>query len=119
MYGIKRGESIPEMEALGTVADLGATVVEGDVRVFGLLTHGSHDSALSAGWFGCTKGRFDMVYPFTEQAIVAEGEVTLRNELTGESLRYGPGDSWFVQKGTPVSWEVHSERFVKHYFAAA
>ncbi|HKR45384.1 MAG TPA: hypothetical protein VJU59_37900 [Paraburkholderia sp.] len=48
MYGIKRGESIPEMEALGTVADLGATVVEGDVRVFGLLTHGSHDWRFSA-----------------------------------------------------------------------
>jgi uncharacterized cupin superfamily protein len=59
------------------------------------------------------------VYPFTEQAIVVEGEVTLRNGLTGESMRYGPGDSWFVQKGTPVSWEVHSERFVKHYFAAS
>lgn len=119
MYGIKRGEGAPEPEALGTVADLGATIVEGEVRAFGLLTHGSHDSAVSAGWFGCTKGRFDMVYPFTEQALVIEGEVTLRNGLTGEATRYGPGDSWFVQKGTPVSWEVHSERFVKHYFAAS
>ncbi|WP_395065801.1 hypothetical protein [Paraburkholderia silvatlantica] len=34
-------------------------------------------------------------------------------------MRYGPGDSGFVQKGTPVSWEVRSERFVKHDFAAA
>ncbi|MBN3857144.1 MULTISPECIES: cupin domain-containing protein [unclassified Paraburkholderia] len=119
MYSIKAGESVPDMEALGTVADLGATILEGELKVFGLLTHGSPTSPVSAGWFGCTQGRFDMVYPFTEQAIVVAGEVTLRNGLTGESMRYGPGDSWFVQKGTPVSWEIHTERFVKHYFAVA
>lgn len=117
MYSIKHGEPIPEMEELGTVADLGATILEGEVRVYGRLTHGSPTSTASAGWFGCTKGRFDMVYPFTEQAVVVAGDVTLRDGLTGQAKRYVPGDSWFVQKGTPVSWEVHSDRFVKHYLA--
>jgi uncharacterized cupin superfamily protein len=119
MYSIKPDENVPDMEELGTVADLGATILEGEAKVSGLLTHGSPTSPVSAGWFGCTRGRFDMVYPFTEQATVVTGEVTLRNGLTGEAVRYRAGDSWFVQKGTPVTWEIHTARFVKHYFAVA
>ena len=51
--------------------------------------------------------------------VVVEGEVTLTNEVTGESRSYGPGEGWFVEKGTPVLWTVTTERFVKHYLAIA
>jgi uncharacterized protein len=32
---------------------------------------------------------------------------------------YTVGESWFVEKGAKVLWEVTSERFVKNYLGAA
>ena len=63
------------------------------------------------------RGSFVMEYPFAEHATVWEGSATLTNERTGESVQYQAGDSWFVEKGTPVRWDITSDRFVKHYLA--
>jgi len=42
----------------------------------------------------------------------------LTDESTGVTTRFKAGDSWFVEKGTPVLWEVVSDAgFVKHYLA--
>ena len=68
---------------------------------------------------GATRGKFRMTYPFNEHAILLEGEVTLTNGATGESRSYGPGEGWFVEKGTPVLWTVPGARFVKNYLAFA
>ena len=72
---------------------------------------------LNCGVFSCTRGSFVMEYPFAEHATVWEGSATLTNERTGESVQYQAGDSWFVEKGTPVRWDITSDRFVKHYLA--
>jgi uncharacterized cupin superfamily protein len=117
MHSIKLGNPPPELAPWGTVADLGSTIIEGEVLAHGRVHFGTPTAPMSAGYFSCTKGKFDMEYPFHEHATVVEGEVTLRNRITGEAVRYKAGDSWFIEKGTPISWEVHSERFAKHYFA--
>ena len=62
---------------------------------------------------------YGIVYPFTAYAIVLEGEVTLTNESTVESLTYKQGEGRAVEKGTPVPWTVHTPRLVKHYPAVA
>jgi uncharacterized cupin superfamily protein len=119
MFSIKQGQIPGELDSCGTVADLGSEILEGEVKAFGKLTHGTPDAPVSAGFFACTKGRFRMVYPFTEHATVVEGSCTLLNSSTGESVTYSAGDSWFIEKGTPIEWHVLSERFMKHYLAVA
>ena len=110
---------LSELDAWGTVADLGSEILEGEVRAFGKMTFGAPTDAVSSAYFGTTQGKFRMVYPFNEQAVVVTGAVRLTDESTGQVSEYKVGDSWFVTKGTPVLWEILSESFVKHYFAVA
>lgn len=110
---------IPALDAWGTVADLGSTILEGEGAAAGKFTHGTPEAPVSAGYFSVTKSVFKMVYPFTEHALLLEGEVTLKNETTGESVTYKAGDGWMIEKGTPVLWTVHTPRLVKHYVAIA
>jgi uncharacterized cupin superfamily protein len=117
LTAIKHNVQLSELDAWGTVADLGSQILEGEVRAFGKMTFGAPTDAVSSAYFGTTQGKFRMVYPFAEQATIVTGEVVLTDESTGQSTRYKAGDSWFVTKGTPVLWEVVSESFVKHYFA--
>lgn len=111
--------TVPELDPWGVVTDLGAEIVEGECRVFGKMVHGSPQDPLSCAYFGCTTGVFTMTYPFNEHAVVVEGEVTLKNETTGETRTYRPGEGWFVEKGTTVRWTVAGDRFVKNYLAFA
>lgn len=110
--------TIPDLDSWGTVADLGAEKLEGELAAFGKMIFGAPTDPLSCGYFAVTRGKFRMIYPYTEHAVVVEGRATLTNELTGEAKSYGVGDAWFVEKGTPTLWEVTSDRFVKNYFAA-
>lgn len=114
---IKQDIQLSDLDAWGTVADLGSEILEGEVKAFGKMTFGAPTDPVSSAYFGTTHGKFRMVYPFAEQATVVTGEVVLTDESTGHSTRYHVGDSWFVTKGTAVLWEVVSESFVKHYFA--
>ncbi|WNW11201.1 cupin domain-containing protein [Pseudomonas sp. DTU_2021_1001937_2_SI_NGA_ILE_001] len=116
---IEKHVRLADLEPWGDVTDLGAERLEGEVRIFGRMTSGTPDDAVSSGYFGATQGRFRMVYPFDEHATVVTGELQLTDESTGQTSRYQAGDSWFVTKGTPVLWEVLSASFVKHYFAVA
>ena len=113
---IRHGITLDELDAWGSVADLGSEILEGEVKAFGKMTAGA---PVSAACFGTTAGKFRMTYPFSEQATVVSGEVRLTDESTGQSTLYKAGDSWFVSKGTPVLWEVADGGFVKHYYAVA
>lgn len=117
MYPIKQGTTIADLDAWGTVADLGSEILEGEGKAFGKMTFGAPTDPVSSAYFGVTRSKFRMVYPFNEQATVVSGEVTLTDEASGKTTTYKAGDSWFVEKGTPVLWDVTSEAFVKHYFA--
>jgi len=118
MTPIKQGTTFTELDSWGTVADLGSEILEGEAKAFGKMTFGSPTDAVSAGYFGVTKSKFRMVYPFNEHATVVFGEVILTDESTGQATRYKAGDSWFVTKGTSVLWDVLSDSFTKHYMAA-
>lgn len=116
---IRHGITLDELDAWGSVADLGSEILEGEVKAFGKMTAGAPTDPVSAAYFGTTAGKFRMTYPFSEQATVVSGEVRLTDESTGQSTLYKAGDSWFVSKGTPVLWEVADGGFVKHYYAVA
>lgn len=117
LTAITHGITLEQLDAWGTVADLGSEILEGEVRAFGKMTAGAPTDPVSAAYFGTTKGKFRMTYPFNEQATVVSGELRLTDESTGHSQQFKAGDSWFVTKGTPVLWEVLSDSFVKHYYA--
>uniref|UniRef100_UPI0036DB566E cupin domain-containing protein n=1 Tax=Photorhabdus sp. RM322S TaxID=3342825 RepID=UPI0036DB566E len=110
-------KSLPELLDIGSVSNLGATVVEGDPQASIAMIFGEPADNLTCGIFACTHGKFSMVYPFDEHATVSEGSVKLTDVKTGETVEYHPGDSWFAAKGTEVLWEVTADRFVKHYFS--
>ncbi|CAI1848604.1 Protein of uncharacterised function (DUF861) [Serratia quinivorans] len=110
-------QPLPELLDIGSVSNLGATVIAGEPNVGVAGIFGEPTDNLNCGIFSCTRGTFVMEYPFAEHATVWEGTVTLTDENTGQSVQYQAGDSWFVEKGTPVRWEITSDRFVKHYLA--
>ncbi|OKB67433.1 cytoplasmic protein [Serratia marcescens] len=110
-------QPLPELLEIGSVSNLGATVIAGTPTVGVASIFGEPTDNLNCGVFSCTRGSFAMEYPFAEHATVWEGSATLTNERTGESVQYQAGDSWFVEKGTPVRWDITSDRFVKHYLA--
>jgi len=117
---LKNGIRINELDHWGSIADLGSQIVEGEVNAFGKMTFGAPTDPISAAYFGTNQGKFRMTYPFSEQATLLSGELVLTDESTGITTRFQAGDSWFVEKGTPVLWEVVStDGFVKHYLAFA
>jgi len=118
MFALKSGVDVPDLTAWGSPETMGGTTLVGDVQISGLTLLGNGRSRQSAGWYGATKGRFRLVYPFQEYATLAEGSVSLTNEATGETIRFEPGDSWIIPKGTPMIWDVHSDRAVKHFMVS-
>jgi len=115
------GTTLEQLDNWGSVAQLGFEIIAGgEITAFGKMTYGAPLDAISAAYFGTTKGKFRMTYPFSEQATIMSGEVLLTDESTGITTRFCAGESWFVQKGTPILWEVVSSNgFVKHYLAFA
>lgn len=119
MIKADRKTSLAGLDSWGTVADLGSEILEGEAKAFGRLDYGTPTSPISSGYFGVTKSKFRMVYPFNEHATVIEGRVELTDESTGKSLTFETGDSWFMAKGAAILWHVQSDTFVKHYVAAS
>lgn len=101
----------------GTPEDLGAETLEGSVRIAGRIDLGSTDGAVLGGVYSATRGAYRVVYPFHEHATLLEGQLKLTDEATGTATAYGPGDSWIIRKGTPVPWEITTERVAKSFLA--
>ncbi|CAM0554674.1 cupin domain-containing protein [Vreelandella titanicae] len=118
MISLKLKQAYSDLESIGSVANMGAEVLEGDPQASSRMLEGNIGDPLSCGIFGCTGGKYRVVYPFSEHATVVEGTVVLTDESTGESMEYHEGDSWFVKQGTPVIWDVKSDTFIKHFGAA-
>lgn len=101
----------------GTPESIGAETLEGNVRVAGPFDLGSPEEPVFGGLYSASRGKYRVVYPFHEHATLLNGELTLTDERTGNSVNYGPGDSWIIAKGTPVVWEIRSDHIRKSYIA--
>lgn len=118
MTSIRKGTTLADLEAWGDFRNLGAEILDGgQVEAFGRMTFGAPTDAISAAYFGTGKGRYRLVYPFSEQATLLHGEVRITDESTGQVTHYKPGDTWFVTKGTSTLWEVLTDGYTKHYLA--
>lgn len=72
---------------------------------------------MSVGLWDCQgfDGAAMTPFPCHEFVVMAAGEVTIR-EPGGIAQSFGPGDAFFVPKGTLCSW--HVPRYIRKFFAA-
>ncbi|PND17990.1 hypothetical protein CN934_30500 [Ensifer sp. MMN_5] len=101
----------------GAPEDIGAATKSGSIRISGKIDLGSPESPVFGGLYAATRGVYSVVYPFHEHATLLDGQLLLTDESTGTSNLYGAGDSWLVRKGTPVRWEIKSDRVLKSFLA--
>lgn len=106
-----------ELASFGSVANLGAKVLEGDPQASGAVLVGQEGDPQSLGIFTCTQGVFQVDHTFAEHATLVKGKLTLTDTTTGESKTFGPGDAWYIAKGESLKWTIESEEMVKHYLA--
>jgi uncharacterized cupin superfamily protein len=101
----------------GRPEDIGATTLEGEVKISGRFDLGGPSSAVFGGVYAATRGKYHVIYPFHEHATLLFGNLELTDEASGATVSYGPGDSWIIAKGTRVIWSIVSERICKSYIA--
>jgi len=102
---------------LGQVENIGSETIEGDVKCAGRFDIGSLETDIFGGLYSVTRGKYRVTYSFSEHATLLSGEVALTNQVTGKTVVYGPGDSWIIAKGTPVLWDIRSNKALKSYLA--
>ena len=117
MFPLKLDHDFGELTSYGCVSNLGAALVAGSPEASGKAIFGSPGDPVFVGLFGCTTGKFRVTYPYSEHGTVLRGQATLTDEASGQKVSYGPGDSWFVEAGKVVLWEIDTATFVKQYLA--
>ena len=105
------------LDSWGTPEDIGAETLDGAIACAGGITLGALDKPVFGGEYSATRGRYRVTYAFHEHATLLEGEVALTDESTGNTVLYGPGDSWLIAKGTPVVWDIRSDIARKSFLA--
>ena len=75
------------------------------------------DGAIQTGVWECAPSREVIdAYPVHEMMTVISGALTLTH-ADGTAESFGPGDTFFIAKGTPVVWEI-TEKLRKFYMIA-
>jgi uncharacterized protein len=105
-----------DMADLGDPKGLGGRVLSGNPRISARVDF--QDGPMTAGIFEATTGTVEIHFPFTEHATILEGQVTI-TDASGNSHTYGPGDSYLIQQGQVVRWEVAGPRVRKSFFNIA
>jgi uncharacterized cupin superfamily protein len=100
---------------LGPPASLGGTVLEGHPKISARIDY--NNAGLLAGVFQATTGKIHIHFPFTEHATILDGEVTLTDPV-GHTHHFQAGDSYLIQQGTDILWEVRGchvqKSFIDH-----
>lgn len=92
---------------------LGGRILEGEVRITVHLD--VQEGGMASGIFEATSGRVEILFPFTEHATILEGEVSLTDEA-GHTRTLQPGDSYFIEQGERILWDVKTPRLRKAFF---
>lgn len=76
------------------------------------------DESILSGVWECAPCKEEIdAYPVHEMMTVVAGSVTL-TDAAGKSDTFRPGDTFFIPKGTKVTWEI-TETLRKFYMIAA
>ena len=85
-----------------------------------LISHAwtSDDSSILTGVWVCAPCKEEIpAYPVNEMMTVLEGSVTVTDD-SGNAETYTPGDTFFIPKGAPCTWQI-TETLRKFYMIAA
>ena len=84
-----------------------------------LFAYAAEDESLLSGVWECAPAREEYPdgYPVNEMMHVISGSVTLTHS-DGRSETFTAGDTFFIPKGSPCTWE-NSETMRKFYMIAA
>ncbi|MBV7333128.1 DUF861 domain-containing protein [Chloroflexi bacterium TSY] len=102
-----------ELEPLGPPSSLGGEVIEGNPQLSARIDY--QTDGFMAGIFEATTGLVRIYFPFTEHATIIEGEVTLTDE-SGLSHTFRPGDSYLIEQGEVILWDVQGARVRKSFY---
>ncbi|MEL6264251.1 MAG: cupin domain-containing protein [Pseudomonadota bacterium] len=90
----------------------------GDRREVNASKFATEDESVLCGVWECAPCREEIeAYPVHEMMTVISGSVTLTHP-DGRAETMGPGDTFFIAKGTPLTWEI-TETLRKHYLIVA
>jgi len=98
---------------LGTPEQNNAVVLEGNPIITGRFDY--INANIVAGLFKVTKTKAIVTYSADEHAQILRGIVKMTVVDTGVSKIYGPGDAYFVTKGTKVVWDVYTPFLLKSF----
>jgi len=84
-----------------------------------LYAYAAEDETLLSGVWECAPARVEYPdgYPVHEMMHIISGSVTLTHP-DGRSETFAPGDTFFIPKGSPCTWE-NTETMRKFYMIAA
>jgi len=99
--------------SLGSPAGLGGRVLAGNPAIFARVDF--QQGNIAGGLFKATEGVVEVTFPFTEHATILEGEVKI-TDATGKTFTYKEGDSYIIQQGQVVRWEVKDKYVIKSFF---
>ncbi len=98
-----------------TNPESGYVVVRGSPQAYGRLDGGGPGHIWRAGIWRCTEGAITCNELGDEMQTILSGRVALVY-ADGARFEYGPGDTFFTQRGERVTWDV-SEDVTKVFFA--
>jgi len=102
-------ETLPALEATP-----GYSNIKGSPTASIRFDQGQPDSKHRLGVWMCTPGSFSCIEKGDELQTLLEGSLTLILE-DGSEHQFGPGDSFFTEKGERVTWQIN-ETVKKVYF---
>ena len=92
----------------------GYEVIEGDPHCSIRMDRGTPSTVSRMGIWMCTPGTFRCVEKGDELQTVIEGRLCITME-DGSSFEFGPGDSFYTEKGERVIWKI-TETVQKVFF---
>ncbi|MCZ6721557.1 MAG: cupin domain-containing protein [Proteobacteria bacterium] len=115
MFDYSQNKSQTGLEPWHPLEEIGATILEGTPQQSGRIDFGSLETPMITGVWECTKGKFEVTYPWNELATILEGNITI-TDSKGNAMKFGPGDTHFAVKGDRVTWQIHSDKVRKAFF---
>ncbi len=114
MITYRPNEAVPggDLVSLGSPDVLGGRVLSGTPEISARIDFQERD--VTAGVFQATTGRIEVTFPFTEHATILSGVVRI-TDARGVAHTYAPGESYVIEEGDVVIWEVVTD-FVQKSF---
>ena len=107
MYSYNAEKTESDLDPLPAFVDQydDVTILEGNPEQSGRVDFHTAEGSVLAGVWECTRGKFEITYPFSEIATILNGTIVV-TDSAGVATTLTQGDSFFIAQGERVTWEV-------------